>query len=100
MDLLKDRDVFIDRFNLHNHRYQVLQKLLEDESTDLQNHWQRGSTPMRMYWEGESCKSGSGFLMRYYREYRKDGKKGVLTTAAPVQVKRQHRKSIERHKRQ
>ena len=40
MDFLKDRDVFIDRFHLHNHRYQVLQKLLEDESTDLQNHWQ------------------------------------------------------------
>ena len=39
MDFLKDRDV-LDRFHLHNHRYQVLQKLLEDESTALQNHWQ------------------------------------------------------------
>ena len=36
---LKDREV-LGRFRLSlNNRYQVLQNLLEDESTDLQNQW-------------------------------------------------------------
>ena len=37
---VKDREV-LDRFRLSlDNRYQVLQNLLEDESTDLQNQWQ------------------------------------------------------------
>ena len=37
-----------------------------------------GSTPVRMYWVGESCNSGSEFLVRHYRKCRKDEKERVF----------------------
>ena len=69
---LKDRDV-LDKYS------RTYWKMKAQTYRTIGSYQRRlGLTLVRMYLVGESCSSGSGFLVRHYRKCRKDGKERVV----------------------